>query len=95
MAADVKKENAIARRKRRKSKDVATETADWGSVSPQLISDLIAIVTSQGGAISFGYTRDGGAYYLSYFMDGQSDKTYIRPTEGIEDTLADEILSWQ
>ena len=92
-AGDSKK--ALERRKERRKNRGNSEPADWDSVIPIKVLRLIGVVTALGGTITFGYTRDGGAYYLNYYVDGESEKIYIRPTEGIEQRLDDEYESWQ
>lgn len=87
--------NRLERRKqRRKNRGSGTAVADWQSVDPNILQSLIAAVT-QFGTITFGYTRDGGAYYINYWVDGQSDKEYIRPTEDVDQALESELESWK
>jgi hypothetical protein len=81
------------RRKKRSGK--TTEVADWESLNSTDVLKLIALVTGHGGSITFGYTRDGGAYYLSYFIDGQAEKEYFRPTEDVDKLILIEIESWE
>ena len=57
--------------------------ADWASVDAGFIQAAIAAVCADGGAIRFGYTRDGGAYAVGIYDDGQSETDYIRPSEDI------------
>lgn len=86
--------NLLRRRKERNSNRGNKETADWESVDPSKITALIGLVTYHKGTVTFGYTRDGGAYYISYYIDSESEKIYIRPTEDIDARLEDEIESW-
>lgn len=86
--------NLLRRRKERSSNRGNKETADWESADPSKISALIGLVTFHKGTVTFGYTRDGSAYYLSYYVDSQSEKVYIRPTEDIDSRLDDEIADW-
>ncbi len=90
-----KPENALSRRKERKNGRGNSESADWGDCDESDILQLIAVVTGLGGTITFGYTRDGGAYYLSYFMDGEALKVFIRPTEDVELAIKSEIDEWK
>lgn len=86
---------ALARRKaRRQNRNNGTAAADWQSVDPNLLQSLVATVT-QLGTVTFGYTRDGGAYYIQYWVDGESLKEYVRPTEDIDAVLEAEIESWK
>lgn len=84
-------ERKDARRAKRRAKRGQKETADWAGVDKTKLCELIELVTADGGTITFGYTRDGGAYYVNYYIDGESEKYYIRPTEDVDEWLTDEI----
>lgn len=94
-SAETSNQKAMERRRQRRKNRGNSEPADWGSVQPELITQLIERVTALRGTITFGYTRDGGAYYLNYYIDNESEKVYIRPTEDIEQRLRDEYESWE
>lgn len=70
------------------------EVADWGSVAPGLLADAIAAVSNRKCAIQFGYTRDGGAYYIRIVGDGDPYNEFVRPTEDIEKHLQGLILDF-
>ena len=61
--------------------------ADWASVDPTKIVRAIAAISRAGGAIRFGYTRDGGAYALGIMGDGEPYTEYLRPTDDIGEYL--------
>lgn len=83
------------RRERQNNRGKGVETADWESVNSDNLVKLIARVTLLKGTITFGYTRDGGAYYISYYMDGESEKLYVRPTEDVDNFILSELESFQ
>jgi len=87
--------DAIQRRKERRANRNTGVNTDWHTVDSDLILNLIAAITAIKGTITFGYTRDGGAYYLNYYIDGESYKEYIRPTENIDRFLEGEIEFWK
>lgn len=87
----IKNENALQRRKRRNKNRGGTETADWASANAELVTGLIATVTGQKGTVTLGYTKDGGAYYISYYFGDESEAVYCRPSEGIDEFLQSEI----
>lgn len=60
---------------------------DWTVANPQLLVKLIDAVTSRGGAVRFGYTRDGGAYALGLYYGGESTSEYCRPSEELDDFI--------
>lgn len=85
----------LARRKeRKKNRGDSTLVTDWIQADAETLRLLVATVAIHG-TVTFGYTRDGGAYYINYWMDGQSFKEYIRPTEDLDAVLRVEIESWQ
>ena len=61
----------------------------WRNISPQLIADLVRIVTSNGAAIMFGVTSDGGAFSLCVLDNTNKIKEYPR-----DDTELLSILTW-
>lgn len=82
------------RRKERQSNRGNSDPADYAVLDSEILAELIEAFTRTGGVVGFGYTRDGGAYYISYFADGERDAIYIRPTEDVEARLVDEIKYW-
>lgn len=61
--------------------------ADFGSVDADLLRRAIATVSLSGGALRFGYTRDGGAYAIGVYSDGNHETDFLRPSDSIEDYL--------
>ena len=87
--------NALLRRANRRKNRGNGETADWISATSALIAELIGTVSYLKGTITFGYTRDGGAYFISYYFGEESERVYCRPAEGIDSFLEDEIASFE
>lgn len=71
----------------RRTSEGGTSSADWAIASPGLLVKLIDTVTSRGGAVRFGYTRDGGAYALGLYYGGESTSEYCRPSESLDGFL--------
>lgn len=63
------------------------EIADWMNVDATLIQAVIATVALQGGAVRFGYTRDGGAYAVGIYGDGEPYTLYGGTGDDIEQIL--------
>lgn len=63
---------------------VNSETADWGSCDAALLVNAIQKAAKKGGALRFGYTRDGGAYAVGVYAGGDYFTDYIRPSEDID-----------
>lgn len=55
---------------------------DWASESAESILALIDLVTSRGGAIRFGYSRDGYAGSIGVYLGDSRDTLWINPDEG-------------
>lgn len=88
-AQDKKDARRIGSRRR-----VTSDVADWANADPDLVISLIRTVTSQGGAVRFGYTSDGGAYALGLYGDGDPYTEYIRPSEDLNTALKEILNAW-
>lgn len=66
-------------------------TADWGTVNSDLLRDAIAKASITGGAIRFGYSRDGGAFAVGIYGDGEPYTVFVKPSEDVDITLRDII----
>ena len=72
-----------------------TRGADWGEANPALIAHCVIVVAQQGGALRFGYSRDGGAFSVGVYGDGDAPYTeYIRPSEDIDAYLRALASQW-
>lgn len=91
----IKNENALQRRQRRNKNRGSSETADWRGANSETLQRLIETVTGQSGTITLGYTKDGSAYYVSYYFGDQSEAVYCRPSEGIDEFLEGEIEAFE
>lgn len=68
-------------------------TADWAQASPEILQSAICAAASVGGAIRFGYSRDGGAYAVGIYGDGEPYTEFVRPSDDIDGFMRDvEIL---
>lgn len=78
---------AIINRRRRQETRGTGEIADWASADGNLIVAAISAVSSTGGALRFGYTRDKGSYAIGILGDGEPYTEYVRPTENLDEYL--------
>lgn len=92
--SDEQIEQADARKARSKTnKALPTLTsnggnvADWANADPALAISLVCAVALEGGAVRYGYTRDGGAYSIGIYMGENSKTYYCNDAEGINDKL--------
>jgi len=73
------------------------QVADWTSCNARLLQDVVANASVKGGAVRFGYTRDGGAYSIGVYLRDGYFTDYIRPSEDIDiylQTLAESFNDW-
>lgn len=68
-----------------------TSTADWTSSSSALVIKAISTASIAGGALRFGYSKDGGAYALGIYGDGEPYTVFVPPSDDIDITLQDVI----
>ena len=69
--------------------------ADWETVPGDLLCRVVATVTRGGGAVRFGYTRDGGAYALGIYDDGTHNTEYRGASEDVCGWLGDIIADYE
>jgi len=61
--------------------------ADWSNASPDRLQLLVCRVAAEGGAVRYGYTRDGGAYSIGIYLGSDSKTYYCNEKEGINEQL--------
>lgn len=71
----------------KRNTDAVSGSANWSDATSELVISLIDAVTSRGGAVRFGYTRDGGAYALGLYYGGESTSEYCRPSEDVNEFM--------
>ncbi len=65
-----------------------TRTADYVSVDAELLRSAIASTAGAGGALRFGYSRDGGVFAVGVLGDGDPYTLWCKDTEELDITLA-------
>lgn len=70
-----------------KSSDASSDIADWGGIDGKVVVDLVQVITRLGGAVRFGYTRDGGAYSVGIYLDDDRSTFYFSPDVDVEAAL--------
>lgn len=64
-----------------------TGKADWSAADPRWVAGVVHVVTRVGGAVSFGYSRDMGAYSLSIMLDGDRETLWFNGGADIDAEL--------
>lgn len=71
----------------RKEGSEPSGSADWAMAASATVCRLISVVSSRGGAVRFGYTRDGGAYAVGFYYGDDHVTKYCRPSDDLEQWL--------
>lgn len=87
-------ERAQDDRQRRRGKRSSGDPTTWSSVDPNIIAGLVLAVTSAGGAVRFGLSRDGTALSVGILGDGQPYTEWFRPTDDVEKDLLEMASRW-
>lgn len=74
------KSNAL----RRERRGTGQEPLGFTELPPEAIDKLIHVVLACGGAVQFGLTRDYGAAMVRFYLNGESETVYYRPSDDIE-----------
>ena len=61
--------------------------ANWLDATPAAIVRAIDAAAAVGGALRFGYSRDGGAFAIGVYGDGEPYTDFVSGTENIDDAL--------
>lgn len=85
--ANEERERKPARRSRRRSASVA----DWATASGEIVIKAITAASNVGGALRFGYSRDGGAFAIGVYGDGDPYTEFVAGTESIDEYLAEYV----
>lgn len=72
---------------RNKVGDQNQDIADWEGANSDLIKRCVCAVGIAGGAIRFGYTRDGSAYSVGIYVGDDRETYYARPYDNIDSLL--------
>lgn len=87
-------ERAASDRQRRRGKRGSSEPVSWEAVDSDIVAGLVIAVTSQGGAVRFGLSRDGTALAVGILGDGEPYTEWFRPSDDIEGNLVDMTRRW-
>lgn len=71
----------------RRYKRISSGRARWDLVDAESIRDLIAFASAAGGAIRFGTSRDGGAYSIGVYGDGDPYTEWVSSSDDVDEVL--------
>jgi len=87
MGVEKSKRQESNQRRRRSGGAKGGTGANWMLCDPEMLQYTITAVAQKGGALRLGYTRDGGAYAIGIYGDGDPYTEYISPTEDVNEQL--------
>lgn len=79
------------RGKKRSSRRRKSVTADWSEANAENIYYLIIVVSKFDGAVRFGRSRDGGAYAIGVYGDGDPWTDYLPGNQDVNEWLLEII----
>lgn len=77
------------RDRKRQFKQRQGGVVDYADADGDILKAAIAAVGSIGGAIRFGYSRDGGVYAVGVLGDGEPYTLWCKDTAELHGTLRD------
>jgi len=69
--------------------------ANWEEADGDVLKSLIELVADSDGALRLGRSRDGGAYAVGVYGDGEPYTEYIPATEDINAYLSELAEYWR
>lgn len=69
--------------------------ADWANADASTALRAIERASVVGGALRFGYSRDGGAYAIGIYGDGDPYTEFVKPIEDIDGFLLEVIALFE
>ncbi len=61
--------------------------ADWSGCDCGRLQAVVLGITSLGGAVTFGLSRDMGAYMITLLLDGQKETLWFNGNADLDDEL--------
>lgn len=61
--------------------------ADWGSCNPDRMLQVVVRITALGGAVTFGMSRDQGAYSLTLLLDQERETLWFNGGADLDEEL--------
>ena len=69
------------------SREVGGGGASWGELDPGRLQAVIVAITTMGGAVTFGLSRDMGAHSLTLLLDGNRKSFWYNGDADLDDEL--------
>ena len=62
-------------------------TADWGACDGELLAAVVVGITTLGGAVTFGLSRDKGAHQLTLMLDDKRQSLWFNGDADLNEAL--------
>jgi len=62
-------------------------SADWGGCDPERIQTVMVAITEMGGAVTFGLSRNLGAYSLTLLLDKSRETLWFNGDADLDEEL--------
>ncbi len=62
-------------------------SADWGACNASGLQAVVVAITSLGGAVTIGLSRDQGAHSLTLLLDGQRETLWFNGDADLDESL--------
>lgn len=69
-----------------------TGAADWGTCDPARLQAVLVGITTLGGAVTFGLSRNLGAHSLTLLLDGNHSTLWFNGDADLDEKL-DEVVA--
>lgn len=83
------------RRGLRSRSNQLAQSADWMVATESTLKRAIEAASRVGGALRFGYSRDGGAFAIGIYGDGEPYTEFVACTADIDEILLDIIALYE
>lgn len=64
-------------------------TASWGGASPEWVAAIVVLVSSAGGAVRFGLSRDKGSYSVGLYLGSETETIWFNGDVQLDDALGE------
>ncbi|KKL06207.1 hypothetical protein LCGC14_2598330 [marine sediment metagenome] len=69
------------------SKATSGSGADWSSVDAAKLRTVVSLITALGGAVTFGMSRNNGAYSITLMLDDHRETLWFNGSADMDEEL--------
>lgn len=83
------------KRRLKKQSAASSQRIDPNEIDGDALKDLVIVALAVDAAIRIGATRDGGAWCIAVYLDGEVSRAYAGATEDVNECLRDIVAELQ